>query len=170
MISTSMEKAIIGQINAEFYSAYLYLAMSAYFEGEGLPGMASWMKNQVQEEMFHGMKMYDYVHERGGKVVLSAIDKPPAQWKSPLAVFEGALAHEQKVTGLINQLANLALDERDHATNIFLQWFVSEQVEEEATVSGIIHKLKRIGKEANSLFTLDQELGQRMFTMPTPAK
>ena len=166
MLSSSMEKAIGAQINAEFYSAYLYLAMSAHLEGEGLPGMANWMKNQTQEEIFHGMKMYDFVHERGGRVTLGAIEQPQADWDSTLAVFENVLAHEQKVTGLINNLVNLALDERDHATNIFLQWFVSEQVEEEATANGIVQKLKMIGSDASSLFGLDQELGQRVFTLP----
>nr|MBF0221509.1 ferritin [Desulfobulbaceae bacterium] len=166
MLSANIEKAINDQINAELYSAYLYLAMSASCEGLGLPGMASWMKNQTQEEMFHGMKMYDFVHERGGRVILGAIDKPQAEWDSALAVFENVLSHERKVTGLINNLVNLALDERDHATNIFLQWFVSEQVEEESTAAAIVHKLKMIGSDASSLFTLDQELGQRVFTLP----
>jgi ferritin len=165
-----MEKAIVKQINAEFYSAYLYLAMSAHFAGEGLSGMASWMKNQTQEELFHGMQMYDFVHGRGGRVTLGVIDRPPADWDSPLAVFENVLAHEQKVTGLINDLVNLALDERDHASNIFLQWFVSEQVEEEATASGIVQKLRMIGNDASGLLGLDQELGQRVFTLPVKGK
>ena len=166
MLSSGMEKAINDQINAEFYSSYLYLAMSASCEDQGLPGMANWMKNQTQEEMFHGMKMYDFVHERGGRVSLGAIEQPQLDWDSPLAVFKNVLSHEQKVTGLINNLVNLALDERDHATNIFLQWFVSEQVEEEATASGIVQKLKMIGNDASSLFAFDQELGQRVFTIP----
>lgn len=169
MISEKMEKAINDQINAEFYSSYLYLAMSSYFESVNLTGLATWMKIQTQEEIFHGMKMYDFVHERGGRVLLSAIAQPQKEWASPLAVFEHAYQHEQKVTALINGLVNLALDERDHATHIFLQWFVSEQVEEESTASGIVHKLKMIGSDASSLFTLDQELGQRVFVMP-PAK
>jgi len=169
MLSASMQKAINSQINAEFYSSYLYLAMSAHFESMSLAGMANWMRMQAQEEMFHGMKMYDFVHERGGKVVLSAISKPPANWKTPLAVFSEVLKHEQKVTALINELVNAALDERDHATNIFLQWFVTEQVEEEASASAIVDKLKMIGKDANGLFVLDQELGQRVFTPPPPA-
>ena len=137
MISEKMESAINGQINAEFYSSYLYLAMSSYFESEGLAGFASWMKMQTQEEIFHGMKMYDFVHERGGRVLLGTIEKPQTEWDSPLAAFEQAYLHEQKVTGLINDLVNLALDERDHATHIFLQWFVSEQVEEESTAKSI---------------------------------
>jgi len=165
-----MEKAIGTQINAEFYSAYLYLAMSAYLEEAGLSGMASWMKNQTQEELFHGMKMYDFVHERGGGVTLETIDCPPTGWESTVAVFENVLSHEQKVTGLINDLVNLALEEKDHATNIFLQWFVSEQVEEEATASAILQKLRMIGSDASSLFALDQELGQRVFTLPAEGK
>ncbi|MDH3359478.1 MAG: ferritin [Desulfobulbaceae bacterium] len=166
MLSAGMEKAINAQINAEYYSSYLYLAMSAYFESISLAGMASWMRMQAQEELFHGMKMFDFVNERGGKVSLSAISKPPAKWKTPLAVFTEVLGHEQKVTALINELVNHALDERDHATNIFLQWFVTEQVEEEASASAIVDKLKMIGNDANGLFVLDQELGQRIFTPP----
>jgi len=169
MLDKKMEKALNGQIGAEFSSSYLYLAMSAYFDSAGLPGAAQWMKAQAQEEWFHGMKLYAYVNERGGRVLLAAIPQPPADWKSPLHVFQDVLAHEQKVTGLINGLANLALDIRDHATNIFLQWFVAEQVEEEATVGAVLAKLKLIGKDTSSLFTLDRELGQRVFT-PPPAK
>jgi ferritin len=112
------------------------------------------------------MKMFDFVCERGGRVILDAIGKPPSKWKSPLDAFENVLSHEQKVTGLINDLVNLALDERDHATNIFLQWFVSEQVEEEDTAGSLVDKLKLIGKDANGLFMLDTELGQRAFTLP----
>ena len=163
---SKMENALNGQINAEMYSSYLYLAMSAHCQSLGLPGMANWMRVQAQEELFHAMKMFDFVCERGGRVILQAIDGPPSKWKSPLDAFENVLAHEQKVTGLINNLVNLALDERDHATNIFLQWFVSEQVEEEATAGTLVDKLKLIGKDANGLFMLDTELGQRTFTMP----
>ena len=166
MLSKKMEKALNGQINAEIYSSYMYLSMSAWFEQAGLAGLANWMRQQVQEEMFHGMKIFDFVNERGSKVVLGAIDQPPTEWKSALDVFKATLAHEQKVTGLINDLTNLALDERDHATNIFLQWFISEQVEEEAGVGAILDKLKLIGKESSGLFALDQELGQRIFTLP----
>ena len=166
MLSKKMEKAINQQINAEFYSSYLYLAMATYFESISLGGFSSWMRQQVQEELFHAMKMFDFVCERGGRVILEAIDKPPSKWKSPLDAFENVLSHEQKVTGLINDLVNLALDERDHASNIFLQWFVSEQVEEEATAGTLVDKLKLIGKDANGLFMLDTELGQRVFTLP----
>ncbi len=167
MLSEKMENALNEQINAEFYSSYLYLSMACYFEDKGLPGSANWMRNQAQEEWYHGMKLHDFVNERGGRVTLKAIDAPPAEWKSTLAVFENVLSHEQKVTGLINDLVNMALDERDHATNIFLQWFVSEQVEEEASAGEVLQKLKLIGNDTTGLFTLDQELGQRVFTPPT---
>jgi ferritin len=124
------------------------------------------MRQLTQEEMFHAVKMYDYVNERGGRVILQAIGQPPAEWTSAAAVFSDVLAHEQKVTGLINELANLALDERDHATSIFLQWFISEQVEEEASASQILNRLKMIGNDANGLFVLDRELSLRRFTPP----
>ena len=166
MMNQKMEKAFNQQINAELYSAYLYLAMGAYFEAEGLAGFAAWMRAQTQEEVFHAMKMYDFVNERGGRVNLAAIEQPPAAWKSPLDVFENVLAHEQKVTGLINDLVNLALGEKDHASHIFLQWFVTEQVEEEASATEVLQKLKLIGKDANGLFVQDREMGQRVFTPP----
>lgn len=168
MMSQKMQDALNAQINAEWYSAYLYLAMNSYFTSVNLVGMASWMRAQTQEEMFHGSKMYDFVNERGGRAILQAIEQPPANWASPLAVFENSLAHEEKVTSLINVLVDLSMKERDHATTIFLQWFVTEQVEEEANASGIVSKLKMIGQEASSLFALDQELGQRVFTLPAP--
>jgi ferritin len=166
MLSNKMEAAINQQINAEMYSSYLYLSMATYFESISLGGFSNWMRQQAQEEMFHGMKMFDFVCERGSRVILKAIDEPPAEWSSVLDVLENVLAHEQKVTGLINDLVNLALDERDHATNIFLQWFVSEQVEEEDTAGGLVDKLKRIGGDANGLFMLDTELANRVFTLP----
>jgi len=169
MLNPKMEKAINAQINAELYSSYLYLAMGAHFESVSLAGLANWMRMQAQEELFHGMKMYDFVHERGGRVNLEAIAKPPAKWKTPLEVFTEVLKHEQKVTGLINDLANLAQDERDHATTIFLQWFITEQVEEEASATAIVDKLKLIGNDPNGLFVLDNELGQRVFTPPPAA-
>ena len=166
MLSNKMEAAINQQINAEMYSSYLYLSMATYFESTSLEGMSHWMRQQAQEEMFHGMKMFDFVCERGGRVTLMAIDEPPSEWSSVLDVFENVLAHEQKVTGLINDLVNLALDERDHASNIFLQWFVSEQVEEEDNAGGLVDKLKLIGNDANGLFMLDTELANRLFTLP----
>jgi ferritin len=167
MLSKKMEKAINQQINAEMYSSYLYLSMATYFESKSLGGFSNWMRQQAQEEMFHGMKMFDYVCERGGRVTLDKIDKPPSKWTSPLNAFENVLSHEQKVTGLINKLVDLAQKENDHATNIFLQWFVSEQVEEEDTAGGLVDKLILIGKDANGLFMLDSELAQRAFTIPT---
>ena len=166
MLSKKMEKAINQQINAELYSSYLYLSMATYFEAISLGGFSNWMRQQAQEELFHAMKMFDFVCERGGRVVLQTIEQPPAKWTTPLNAFENVLSHEQKVTGLINNLVNLALEERDHATNIFLQWFVSEQVEEEASAGTLVDKLKLIGKDANGLFMLDSELAQRAFTMP----
>jgi len=166
MLSKKMDEAINKQINAEIYSSYLYLSMCAYFESIGLAGSASWMRQQAQEEMFHAMKMFDYVNARGGRVILQAVEQPQTEWTSAADVFRNVLSHEQKVTGLIYDLVNLALDERDHATNIFLQWFVSEQVEEEASAGEIVDKLKLIGNDANGLFMLDRELGLRQFTWP----
>jgi ferritin len=165
MISERMEQAINKQINAELYSAYLYLAMAAYFESVDLEGCAKWMKAQTQEEISHAMKMYDYVAERGGRVVLDAIAAPKSEWDSPLAAFENAYEHEQLVTSLINGLMETAMAEKDHATQIFLQWFVSEQVEEEASANGVVQKLKLAGE--SGLFMVDRELGQRIFTMAT---
>lgn len=161
-----MEAALNAQINAEFYSSYLYLAMQSYFQSLSLSGFSSWMNCQAREELFHGMKFYEYVNERGGKVLLEGIAKPDSQWSSPLQAFEQVLAHEQKVTGLINDLVEVALDAKDHATNIFLQWFVTEQVEEEASVGEIVDKLRLIGNDSSGLFFLDAELAKRVFTPP----
>jgi len=166
MISSTMQKSLNDQINAEMYSSYLYLSMSAYLETTGLAGFAGWMKSQAQEELFHAMKLFGYVHERGGRVILSAIDTPPGEWKSPLDIAESVLAHEEKVSGLINGLVDQALAEKDHATNAMLQWFITEQVEEEMTASDIVNKLKLIADSPNALFMIDQELGKRVFTMP----
>jgi ferritin len=122
------------------------------------------MDVQAKEEWAHGMKFYSFINERGGRVVLQAIDAPSSEWDSPLAVFEAVFKHEQKVTGLINELVELALKERDHATNIFLQWFVTEQVEEEDSANDIVQKIKLMGDAKGALFMLDRELGQRTFT------
>lgn len=167
MLSKKMEEALNEQINAELYSAYLYLSMSAYFKSINLHGSANWMKVQAQEEMVHAMKIYDYVIERGDRVVLKAIAKPTTEWKSPLAAFQAAYKHEQHVTGLINDLVNLAVKEKDHATSVFLQWFVNEQVEEEASANEVVQKLKQVEKVPAGLFMIDRELGQRVFTSPT---
>ena len=166
MMSKKMEKALNDQINAEAYSAYLYLAMAAYFEAENLPGMASWMRIQTQEETAHALKFFDFVNERRGRVVLKAIDQPRKEWKSPLAAFEAAFAHEQLVTGRINDLVNLAVEEKDHATGAFLQWFVNEQVEEETSVDRIVQILKMAEKAPGAMFMIDRDLGQRTFTPP----
>ena len=166
MISKKMEKALNDQINAELYSAYLYLSMVAYFESENLPGFATWMRAQTQEEIMHAMKMYDYVNERGGRVMLKAIAEPPAKWKSPLATFEAAYKHEQLVTGRINDLVDLAIKEKDHAANTFLQWFVNEQVEEETSADAVVQQLKMAEGAPGALFMIDRELGQRVFTPP----
>jgi ferritin len=166
MLNESIEEALNKQINAELYSAYLYLSLASYFESINLTGFSNWLKVQTQEELTHAMKIYNYVNNQGGRAILSAIDGPPTQWSSPLAAFEEVYRHEQKVTGLINNLVNLAIAEKDHATNNFLQWFVSEQVEEEASASSIVQKLKLIKDAPGGLFMLDRELAQRTFTMP----
>jgi ferritin len=164
MLNEKVEKALNNQLNAELYSSYLYLSMAAYFQSINLSGFANWMDVQAKEEWAHGMKFYDFINERGGRVTLQAIDAPPSEWDSPLAVFEAVFGHEQKVTGLINELVELALEERDHATGIFLQWFVTEQVEEEDSANEIVQKIKLMGDARGALFMLDRELGQRTFT------
>ena len=166
MISKKMEKALNEQINAEMYSAYLYLAMAAYFEAENLGGLANWMKIQVQEETAHAMKFFSFVNERRGRVVLKALDEPTKEWKSPLAAFEASFKHEQIITGRINDLVNLAVQEKDHATNAFLQWFVTEQVEEETSVDTVIQMLKMADKAPGALLMIDRELGRRQFNPP----
>ncbi len=166
MLNEKMQKAFNEQVNAELYSAYLYLSMSACLESINLPGFANWMNIQAREELFHAMKMYNHINERGGRATLSAIEAPPAEWSSPLDVFEAVYAHEQKVTGLINRLVDLAIGESDHASNIFLQWFVTEQIEEEMNADGLVRKLKLAGDSPNALFMLDRELATRVFTMP----
>ncbi len=166
MINEKMQDALNKQINAELYSSYLYLSMSANFNSVNLNGFANWMRVQAQEELVHAMKFYDYITERGGRVILRPVEGPTSDWASPLAAFEDAYRHEQKVTGLINDLVELAVAERDHATNIFLQWFVSEQVEEEASADEVVQKLKLVGDASHGLFMLDRELGQRVFAMP----
>ncbi|MBN1917255.1 MAG: ferritin [Verrucomicrobia bacterium] len=161
MLTKKMETAINRQINAELYSGYMYLAMSSYFETVNLPGFAAWMKAQAGEELEHAMKMFGYVGERRGTVTLDAIDKPPSKWASPLKAFEAALEHEEKVTGMINTLADLAAAENDHATGVFLQWFIKEQVEEEASADAIVQKLKLAKDASGALLMLDRELGKR---------
>ncbi|MDH3828502.1 MAG: ferritin, partial [Desulfobacterales bacterium] len=161
MLTEKMQTALNGQLNAELYSSYLYLSMNAYFKSVNLDGFANWMHYQAQEELEHSLKFYDFIIQRGGKVVLSQIEAPPTEWDSPMAVFEATLAHEQKVTGLINDLVEIAHEERDHATTIFLQWFVSEQVEEEESVGGVLEQLKLMGDAKGGLFMIDRELAKR---------
>jgi ferritin len=161
MIKKAIEKEINDQINAELYSAYLYLSMSAYFESKNLGGFAHWMTIQAKEEVNHAMKFYNHIYERGGRVTLKAIDSPPVNWKSALDAFESAYNHEVKVTGLIHKLVALARSEKDVATENFLMWYVDEQVEEEASADAIVQKLKLVKDSANGLFMLDRELSQR---------
>ncbi|UCF93919.1 MAG: ferritin [Desulfobacterales bacterium] len=161
MLSEKMQAALNKQLNAELYSSYLYLAMNAYFKSVSLDGFANWMHYQAQEELTHALKFYDFVNQRGGRVTLAQVDAPPTEWDSPLAVFEATLAHEQKVTGLINDLVELAHEEHDHATSIFLQWFVSEQVEEEESVGGVLEQLRLMGEAKGGLFMIDRELAKR---------
>ena len=163
MISKKMEEALNDQLNAEMYSSYLYLAMAAHFEAENLPGAAAWMKVQSQEEMGHAMKFFGFINGRRGRVVLKAIDEPAKTWKSTLAAFEASYEHEQMITGRINDLVNLAIQEKDHATGTFLQWFVTEQVEEETSVDNIIGMLKMAEKAPGAMFMIDRELGRRAF-------
>lgn len=168
MISEKMESALNEQVKWELYSGYLYLAMSAYFDDVDMTGFAQWMRVQAQEELVHAMKMYDYIGERDGRPVLLSIDAPPKEWKSPLDAFENAYHHEQEVTARINDLVTVAEEEKDKAAVVFLQWFVEEQVEEEATALGIVKKLRLAGDSTSALFMMDSELSQRVFT-PAPA-
>lgn len=170
MISKKMNKAVNAQINAEMFSSYLYLSMSAWLAEKSLSGFAGWMRAQAQEELFHATKMYDYLIERGGSVKLEAIGRPKGSWESPEDVIKDVVAHEEKVTGLINDLVDVALSERDHAANIFLQWFVEEQVEEEASVGDVYEKMKMIRGDSAGLFALDMELGKRVFVPPANGK
>lgn len=161
VIKEKMQKAINKQINAEFYSSYLYLAMAAYFEAKNWQGFASWMKIQSKEENAHAMKFYEYVLERGGEVVLNDIKASETKWKTPLEVFEAVYEHELKVTALINDLLKVSRQEDDAATESLLKWFIDEQVEEESHAKQIVDKLKLIKDSANGLFMLDHELGER---------
>ena len=161
MSNPKIQDALNKQLNAELHSSYLYLSMAAYLESQNLKGMAHWMRIQAQEENLHAMKFFDFINERGGKVVLTQIDAPKTEWSSPLDVFEDTCKHESKVTGLINELVDLSLSEKDHAANAFLQWFVTEQVEEEASAQEIAGKLKLVGDRGGMQFMIDRELSQR---------
>lgn len=161
MLSKKMQEGINAQINAELYSAYIYLSMAAYFEANDFPGMAAWMRAQANEEVAHAMKFFEHVVERDGRVTLSAIDAPPTDWDSPLAVFENAYKHEQHVTSLIHELVELSDQEKDYPSRTLLDWFVDEQVEEEASASAIVARLKMVGDSGAALLMLDKELGSR---------
>jgi len=165
MLSKKLTDALNKQINEEFYSSYIYLAMAAYLEDTNLDGMAHWMKMQAQEEHLHGMKLFDYMIERGARVELHPVAAPPREWDSPLASFVAALEHEKYMTESINGLANLAIEEKDHATNNIMQWYIQEQVEEEASVDNIVNKMNMMGTEGPGLFLMDRELASR----PAPA-
>ena len=166
MLDKKIEEAINKQINVEIYSSYLYYSMAAYFESLSLKGCSHWMNVQALEELTHTHKFVTFVGDRGGRVLMQPVDGPNTDWESPLAVFEDAYNHEVEVTGHINNLMDLALEERDHATVIFLQWFVTEQVEEEASTDEVVQKFKLMDKTEGGLFLLDQELAKRSFVLP----
>lgn len=166
MLSKKMIDALNEQINKEMYSAYLYLAMSSYAEFKGLKGFSNWYRVQYQEEMEHAMRIYNYVQEQGAQVKLKAIEQPSSDFGTPLQILEKTLEHEQFVTKLINNLVDLAIEEKDHASQIFLQWFVTEQIEEESNVNEILDKLKLAGEDGNGLFMIDKDLAARVYTPP----
>lgn len=164
MINKKVEDILNLQINKEFYSAYLYLAMSAYFDEIGLNGFANWTKVQAREEVDHGMIIFDYIVERGGQVNLEQINSPDKSFENPLQVFEKILEHEKYVTESINCVASMSEDECDLATRHFINWYISEQVEEEANARDVITKLKMFGDDKASLYHLDQDLAKREYT------
>lgn len=166
MINEKLEAAFNDQINKELYSEYLYLSMQAYFETQNLKGFVNWMQVQVQEEHAHAMGMFDYVNERGGKVTLEAIEKPQTDWNSPLEVFEAVLKHEEYVTSRINALMDVAEEVKDRAALSFLDWYLKEQVEEEANVGGVLQTLKLIKDDTHALLLLDKDLATRTFVQP----
>ncbi|MDP6636053.1 MAG: ferritin [Phycisphaerae bacterium] len=166
MLSKEIEDALNSQMNFEMYSANIYMSMASWFDSQNLVGFANWMKIQYAEEMFHFTKFYNFINERGGRVLLSGMDAPETEWASPLAAFENALAHEQIVTGRINNMVAQSTEAKDYATVNFLQWFVGEQVEEEASADGVIQQLKLVDGASGGVFMLDREMGQRVFTPP----
>jgi len=161
MYSKRVMELMNEQIKHELYSAYLYLSMSAYFEGESLPGFAHWMRVQAAEEQEHAMKFYDFIYERGGRVVLQAIDQPPAEFESLREVFKQTLEHEKKVTGLIEAMYTAAVEDKDYASQTFLNWFIDEQVEEEKNATDLLETLRMVGDKGSALIMLDRELGRR---------
>lgn len=161
MFSKNLLSEMNTQIKLELYSGYLYLSMAAYFEAHNLPGFAHWMRKQAGEEQEHALKFFDYINDRGEKVVLQAIEQPPSEFKSPLAIFEQSLEHEKSVTARIDLLYSIAVKDNDYASQSFLNWFVDEQVEEEKHASEIVEQLKMVGDSANGLFMIDAVLGKR---------
>ncbi len=168
MMKQVIQDALNAQINREMYSSNLYLAMSAYYASTNLNGFANWMRIQAQEEMDHAMKFYDYMIDRGAKVVIDKIEAPKLEWESPLDAFEASFKHEQFISENINKLADLAIKENDHATNNLIQWFVNEQVEEEANVDEIVSRMKMLGNFGGGLFMIDNELKQRVYSPIAP--
>jgi ferritin len=167
MISNKMVDAVNGQINKEMYSAYLYMSMSAYADGEGLKGFATYFMVQYHEEMVHAMKFFEYLARQGNKITLGALDKPPVEFGTMLQMFQQTLEHERFITRSINELIDLAMSEKDYASKAFLDWYVTEQVEEEKNAVENIQKLKMIGDNSSALYLLDKELGARMLTVPS---
>ena len=161
MISKAMQDAINEQIKNEFYSAYMYLSMSAYFQANNLPGFAAWLRVQFQEEQTHALKLYDHMIDRGGRIDLKALSQPPAEWKTSLEAFQNVLTHEQHVTALINQVYETALSEKDYPAQVLLQWFINEQVEEEKNATEIVEQLKLIDSHGTAVLMLDHRLGKR---------
>jgi len=168
MLSKKIEEALNAQVNAEFWSAYLYLSMSTNFAVKGNPGFANWFETQFKEEQDHALIFTKYILSRGGKVTLAPIAEVKIEWNTPLSAFEDTLAHEQKVTSMINDLYALATAEKDYATQSMLKWFIDEQVEEEETTKGIIDSLKMIKDNGFGIYTLDKELGARTYTQAAP--
>jgi ferritin len=166
MVPDKIQKAFNEQIMHEFYSAYLYLSMAAWLETEGLEGMGRWMRVQALEEQTHAMKFFDHLLERGGEPELLAIEKPPVKWDSPLKAFENALEHEKFISGKINDLMTLSIEEGDHASRTLLQWFVDEQVEEEDNASRNVHNIGMVGEKGQGLLMVDREMGARVFKIP----
>lgn len=169
MISTKLGDALNAQLNFEQSSSFLYLSMAAHLQSKGLQGFANWMKIQVQEENFHADRYYNYIIERGAKVELGEIEKPKTTWNSLLEIFEDTLEHEQKITKATNELMDKAIEEKDHAAVTFLQWFINEQVEEEANAEDALNKVRLIGENGNAIYILDQEFAKRVFVAPTNA-
>ena len=167
MLNEKVQQALNEQLNFELHSAYIYYSMSAYCQSRDLVGMASWFKVQAQEELFHASKFFDYLCDRGGRVRMAEVKAPQIDWETPLAAFADAHAHECEVSRRIHELVTLSQQEKDRATESFLQWFVAEQVEEEATVSQIVGQLKFVGSDGAGLFMVDQQLAARTFVLPT---